>query len=603
MFQWFQSRRRASAQMAALGRSLALIEFSPDGHILWANENFCRVLGYELAEIKGKHHRIFVDPAYAESPEYRAFWTKLGRGEFEAAEYKRNAKGGREIWIQASYNPVKTSAGKVLRIIKQATDITAEKLKSVETQGIVTAISRAVAVIEFTPDGEILDANENFLNAMGYRLDEIRGRHHRMFVEPSEAQSPAYAAFWKNLRTGAFAADEYRRFGKDGREVHLMASYNPVFDMNGTIVKVIKIANNVTAHKAALVELGFGLRQLAENRIDYRITQPFIAQYESLKTDFNALVETLESMIRSIAHTSSGVTSGSREISQASDDLARRTEQQAATLEETAAALDELTASVRKTADGAKEVREVVELAKTDAAHSSEVVKETVAAMGGIESSSKQIGNIIGVIDEIAFQTNLLPLNAGVEAARAGDAGRGFAVVATEVRALAQRSADAAKEIKALISASGTQVATGVRLVGETGKALERTLGQVEQINVLVRDIAASAQEQATGLAEVNTAINQMDQGTQQNAAMVEQSTAASHALATEAAELGRLVGQFQLSHPSAGHIAKPAAAREARALPNQSDRKAPRVGVGKFVPVPMHGIAVTSQGGEWNEF
>jgi methyl-accepting chemotaxis protein len=263
--------------------------------------------------------------------------------------------------------------------------------------------------------------------------------------------------------------------------------------------------------------------------------------------DFNESVDKLEETIRSITENAVAVTSGASEITQASDDLSRRTEQQAASLEQTAAALDQITASVRKTAEGANEAREVVALAKTDAARSSDVVKETVRAMGGIESSSKQIGNIIGVIDEIAFQTNLLALNAGVEAARAGDAGRGFAVVATEVRALAQRSADAAKEIKTLISASGAQVATGVKLVGETGMALGRTLEQVEQINQLVREIAASAREQATGLGEVNTAVNQMDQVTQQNAAMVEEATAASHSLAGEALELGRLVGQFHL--------------------------------------------------------
>ncbi|HQT90322.1 MAG TPA: methyl-accepting chemotaxis protein, partial [Acidiphilium sp.] len=443
---------------------------------------------------------MFVDPAYAETNTYREFWTKLSRGEYDSAEYKRIGKGGREVWIQASYNPVKTTAGRVVSVLKQATVITAEKLRSMETQGLVTAVSRAGAVIEFTPEGEILTANENFLTAMGYGLDEIKGKHHRMFVDPEYAKSLAYTEFWRKLNSGEVAADEFKRFGKSGREVYLMATYNPIFDLNQKVIKIVKIATNMTDHKAALVELGIGLKALAEKRIDYRIIKPFIEQYASLKADFNASVEALEETIRSIAENADGVTSGAGEIAQASDDLSRRTEQQAASLEETAAALDEITASVRKTAEGAKQAHEVVELAKTDASHSSNVVNETVAAMSGIESSSKQIDNIIGVIDEIAFQTNLLALNAGVEAARAGDAGRGFAVVATEVRALAQRSANAAKEIKTLISASGAQVTAGVRLVGETGAALGRTLEQVEQINRLVREIAASAQEQAIGL-------------------------------------------------------------------------------------------------------
>ncbi len=583
MFQWFRAGSDALAKMAALSRSLALIEFNPDGTIMWANENFCQALGYGLEEIRGKHHRMFVDPAYAETDAYREFWAKLSRGEYDSAEYKRIGKGGREVWIQASYNPVKTAAGRVVRVLKQATVITAEKLRSMETQGLVTAISRAGAVIEFTPEGEILTANANFLTAMGYGMDEIRGKHHRLFVDPEYAKSQAYTEFWRKLNSGEVAADEFKRLGKGGREVYLMATYNPIFDLNQKVIKVVKIATNMTDHKAALVELGIGLKALAEKRIDYRITKPFIEQYASLKTDFNASVETLEETIRSIAENADGVTSGAGEIAQASDDLSRRTEQQAASLEETAAALDEITASVRKTAEGAKQAHEVVALAKTDAEHSSNVVNETVAAMSGIESSSRQIDNIIGVIDEIAFQTNLLALNAGVEAARAGDAGRGFAVVATEVRALAQRSANAAKEIKTLISASGAQVTTGVRLVGETGAALGRTLEQVEQINRLVREIAASAQEQAIGLGEVNTAVNQMDQLTQQNAAMVEEATAASHSLAGEAAELGTLVGQFQLSRSEASPSVKLTAAKALHRLPEQNARIRSHAPVAKF--------------------
>jgi methyl-accepting chemotaxis protein len=270
-------------------------------------------------------------------------------------------------------------------------------------------------------------------------------------------------------------------------------------------------------------------------------------------------MESLQKTMESIASNTMGVKAGAAEITRASDDLARRTEQQAASLEQTAAALDQITATVDKTAEGAKSARDLVAAARQDAEASGNVVSETVAAMAGIETSSREIGNIIGVIDEIAFQTNLLALNAGVEAARAGEAGRGFAVVATEVRALAQRSADAAREIKMLISTSGTQVGTGVKLVGDTGKALARIVEQVSRLNGLVMDIAASAQEQATALGQVNSAVNAMDQTTQQNAAMVEQSTAASHGLAREAEELAHLVGQFSIGE---GHNVQPAAAQ-----------------------------------------
>ncbi len=302
------------------------------------------------------------------------------------------------------------------------------------------------------------------------------------------------------------------------------------------------------AKEQALVvtSIADGLEKLSAGDLTFRVNTAFAPEYEKLRIDFNTAMEKLLETMKVVNSNAAGIRSGTDEITQASDDLSRRTEQQAASLEETAAALDEITATVRKTADGANQAREVVSVAKSDAEHSGQVVRDAVAAMSEIERSAQQISQIIGVIDEIAFQTNLLALNAGVEAARAGEAGKGFAVVASEVRALAQRSAEAAKEIKVLISASTQQVTSGVDLVGETGKALERIVAQVSEINGVVADIASSAQEQATGLQQVNTAVNQMDQVTQQNAAMVEQSTAASHALAQETDELVRLIGRFR---------------------------------------------------------
>jgi len=297
----------------------------------------------------------------------------------------------------------------------------------------------------------------------------------------------------------------------------------------------------------AIAALAEGLEHLASGDLIFRLTETLAVEYEALRADFNAAIATMHETMQAITMVAQGVRSGAEEITQASDDLSHRTEQQAASLEETAAALDQITATVHKTAEGATEARSVVVATKADAERSGDVVRQAVSAMDGIEKSSKQIANIIGMIDEIAFQTNLLALNAGVEAARAGDAGRGFAVVASEVRALAQRSANAAKEIKTLISTSTQQVDVGVRLVGETGNALGRIVAQVAKLNTLVTDIAASAREQAAGLAQVNTAVNLMDQVTQQNAAMVEQATAASHNLSDEAADLARLVGQFQI--------------------------------------------------------
>ncbi|HEY2662658.1 MAG TPA: methyl-accepting chemotaxis protein [Caulobacteraceae bacterium] len=305
------------------------------------------------------------------------------------------------------------------------------------------------------------------------------------------------------------------------------------------------------AQERILAQLGEALGQLSDGDLTAEISGTVAPGYQALKSDFNSATVALREAMSAVVANTDGIRNGADEIAQASDDLSRRTEQQAASLEETAAALDQLTATVKKSAAGARQASNVVDEAKGEAEHSGEVVRQAVAAMGEIEKSSHQISQIIGVIDEIAFQTNLLALNAGVEAARAGEAGRGFAVVAQEVRALAQRSAGAAKEIKGLISASSTQVGSGVELVGQTGDALHRIVTKVAEIDALVSEIAASAQEQATGLAEVNTAVNQMDQVTQQNAAMVEQSTAATHTLRNEAADLIRLVSAFRIGAPA----------------------------------------------------
>ena len=334
-------------------------------------------------------------------------------------------------------------------------------------------------------------------------------------------------------------------------------------------------ARDAADDQAVVAALGSGLSALAAGDLTCRISASFPARTQKLKEDFNATAAQLQDTMAMIAEAIGGMRSGTGEISQAADDLSRRTEQQAASLEETAAALDQITATVSKTAESAHQASEVTGQARAGAEKSGEVVRRAVEAMAQIEKSSQQIGQIIGVIDEIAFQTNLLALNAGVEAARAGDAGRGFAVVAQEVRALAQRSAEAAREIKELISTSTRQVGEGVDLVGETGQALERIVGQVGQISGLVSEIAASAREQSTGLAEVNSAVNQMDQVTQQNAAMVEQSTAASHNLAQEAEELARLVAKFRVgTQPDA---AQPAQRRpSAAAAPRQARPAAP---------------------------
>ena len=348
--------------------------------------------------------------------------------------------------------------------------------------------------------------------------------------------------------------------------------------------------------------LGGGLTRLAQGDLMCHLDASFPPETEKLRHDFNAAVGKLSQAIVAIVASTSNISSGAYEITTASDDLSRRTEQQAATLEETAAALDQITATVKKAAIGTSHAREVVTTAKADAETGGIVVSKAVEAMSGIEKSSEQIGQILGVIDEIAFQTNLLALNAGVEAARAGEAGRGFAVVAAEVRALAQRSADAAKEIKEIIRLSAVQVAEGVSLVGQTGKSLERIMAQVNDINAVVSELATGAQEQATSLTQVNTALNDMDGVTQQNAAMVEQTTAASHTLRKESETLTRLIQQFRIEGAEAP--AKVAATREApakRPVPRQAGVK-PRIVSSNPRPAAARAIAAP-KAEAWQDF
>ena len=543
----------AKAVLAAMGKSQAIIEFKPDGTIITANENFCHAVGYQLSEIVGQHHRMFVEQAEAASPEYREFWAKLARGEFDRRQYKRIGKGGKEIWIEASYNPV-FRGGKVYKVVKFATDITERQLKSAEDAGKLNAISRAQAVIEFTPRGEILTANENFLSTLGYQLSDVQGKHHAMFCEQDYANSEAYRQFWNRLAAGEFISDEFLRLGRGGKRIYIQASYNPIFDMNGKVFKVVKFATDVTQRVDNVNHLAHALTALSDGDLTMKLETPFLPSLEKLRVDFNGAVAKLCGTLQTISENAGAIAAASQQIQSASNDLSKRTEQQAASVEETAAALEEITTTVADSSHRAQEAGQLVRRTKDNAERSGDVVGQAVEAMGKIERSASEIANIIGVIDEIAFQTNLLALNAGVEAARAGEAGKGFAVVAQEVRELAQRSAKAAKEIKGLIDASNGHVQSGVALVGTTGKALQEIVAQVVQVDTNVGAIVEASKEQATGLKEINTAVNTMDQGTQQNAAMVEETTAAAHSLANEAEQLFQLLGQFNIGSGGGTH-------------------------------------------------
>lgn len=420
------------------------------------------------------------------------------------------------------------------------------RIENTDFRNQLRAISRAQAVIEFTTDGQIIKANDHFINAMGYRLEELHGKNHRMFLADGPDGDAEYATLWADLKANKPLLGDIVRYGKGKRRVYLNASYNPITDDSGRVVKVVKFANDVSDRVTAVREIADALQRLANGDLGCKITSSFSGAFEPMRGNFNETVEQLSTALSAVSRSANVIEMGAKEIAEASNDLSRRTEQQAAALEETAAALDEITVNVANASKRADEARSATEDASKSARHSAQVVTQAIDAMARIEQSSRQISNIISVIDEIAFQTNLLALNAGVEAARAGEAGKGFAVVAQEVRELAQRSAKAAKEINQLIMSSSGEVKNGVELVAETGVALEGIQNNVASVNEHMVAIAGSAKEQAIGLAEVNSAVNQLDQVTQQNAAMVEQSTAASNSLLHQTEDLRQSLSRFK---------------------------------------------------------
>ncbi|MGV2124465.1 methyl-accepting chemotaxis protein [Agrobacterium vitis] len=536
--------------LEAVNRSQAIIEFDLNGNILDANENFCKAIGYKRSEIVGKHHRIFVDPEDVKNPAYAEFWAKLGSGQFDQGQYKRLTKTGESIWIEACYNPV-FRGKKPYKVVKIATDITAAKTKTMDSDGKIDALMRSQAVIEFTPTGQILTANENFCKTLGYSLSEIVGKHHSMFCEPAYAASPEYKQFWRSLAAAEYQSNEFLRIGNGGKHVHIQATYNPIFDEKGKVIKVVKFATDVTGRVKAIDAIAAGLERLSNCNIRMTIDEPFIPTFDHLRKHFNMSISKFQETLVQVLTETASVAANSREVQESSTSLAQRSEQQAAALEQTSAALEDITTVVNQSSASTKNTRDLVRDARQAATESVKVVNSTVDAMSRIEGASKEISNIISVIDEIAFQTNLLALNAGVEAARAGESGKGFAVVAQEVRELAQRSAKAAKEISELIGKSSNEVKDGVRLVGETGSALNRIESFVQSIDDNIEAIATAAIKQSTSLGEISSAVNALDQMTQKNAGMVNTINTISDALSSGAAKLTELASRFQLNRRS----------------------------------------------------
>ena len=557
MFSFFKkgtSSQELRAKVAAINKSQAVIEFDLDGRIITANENFLKTLGYTLDEIKGQHHSMFVDPTYRDSQEYKQFWNTLRQGQFQAAEFKRIGKNNKEIWIQASYNPLFDSSGKVFKVIKFATDVTERKKKDNDFSEKIAALDRSQATIEFNLDGTIITANENFLNAVGYSLEEIRGKHHAIFVDPVYRESQDYKQFWNTLGQGKFHTAEYKRIGKNGKEIWIQASYNPLFDMNNHPYKIVKYASDVTETTTLRLEIEKGIEEstkvlsaLAKGDLTQSMQHVYKGAFSKIKEAINETIQTLTSTIHDIKESVLIINNGINKLSSGSENLSARTEQQAGNLEETAASMEQISSTVKLTSENAQKASQLGLTSQKLAKDGGVVVQSTVVAMGEIEESSHQISEITSMIDEIAFQTNLLALNAAVEAARAGDAGKGFAVVAEEVRALAQRASAASKQIKALILSSSKNVKTGGELSSQAGESIGEIVEISAKLADIIGQIACASTEQTIGLDQINTAISQLDHVTQENASMARESTAEVGSLNEQAKRLNSLLSTFRI--------------------------------------------------------
>jgi methyl-accepting chemotaxis protein len=545
VFQFLKNSSTDKALADALGRSQAVIEFNLDGTILTANDNFLKTLGYTLGEIQGKHHSMFVDPSERDGAAYRQFWAALNRGEYQAAEYKRIGKGGREVWIQATYNPVLDSGGKPVKVVKFATDITARKIKSMEDSGQIAAISRAQAVIAFEMDGTIVTANDNFLKTMGYTLAEIQGKHHSMFVEASERSSSGYREFWAKLNRGEIQSAEYKRIGKGGKEVWILASYNPVLDEKGKPFRVVKFATDVSSQKLSTADLAGQISAIGKSQavIEFNMDGTIIGANRNFLGAVGYSLEEIRGR-----HHSMFVEQSERESAAYRDFWAAldRGEYQAAEykrigkngreiwiqasynpildlngkpfkvvkyatdttaqvlvrlgnervrgmMESVAAGAEELNASVREISEAMTKSRETASTAvsRVEAADAqAQRLNEAAQAMSGIV---ELIGNITG-------QINLLALNATIESARAGEAGRGFAVVASEVKNLATQAKQATDKI-------GHEIGNLNGISGDVVSALNSIKQAIQGVSEYVTATAAAVEEQSTVTSEMSSSM------------------------------------------------------------------------------------------------